>query len=351
MPRLHSFFLIGAIHAISFITSQAMSQAADYQTQLLQQDGLPIVRLTDTAHHVEVSVVPGIGNMAYSMKVNGHEILRLPTQSLAELKAKPGLGGVPFLAPWANRIDGMSYWANGKKYLLNEDIGTLRMDGNHLPIHGLLAFSPLWTVVAHQAGRESAWVTSRLEFWKYPDLMAQFPFAHTIEMTYRLHEGVLDVVTVLQNLSTDPMPVAVGFHPYFQLDDAPRDEWTTHLGARSHLVLNDKLTPTGEKKPMNFSDPFPLKGNTLDDGFVDLDGPRPVFWVQGKRQKIVVAYGPRYTVAVAYAPPGQNFICFEPMSAVTNGFNLAHEGKWDGLQSIAPGGAWKETFQIKPVGF
>ena len=343
MPRFPLLFAIGAI--------SSMTLAAKYQTQLLEQDGLQVVRLTDSEHGVEVSVVPTIGNMAYSMKVKGHEILRLPTNSLAELKAKPGLGGVPFLAPWANRIDGMSYWANGKKYLLNEGAGTLRLDSNHLPIHGLLAFSSLWTVASHDADEKSARVTSRLEFWKYPDLMAQFPFAHTIEMTYRLHDGMLDVETVLSNLSVDPMPVAVGFHPYFQLDDAPRDEWTAHIAARSHLVLNEKVTPTGEKKPMNLPDPFPLKGNKLDDGFVDLIGTKPEFWVRGKKQQISVIYGPKYTVSVAYAPPGQNFICFEPMSALTNGFNLAHERKWDGLQSIPPGGEWRETFQIRPSGF
>lgn len=331
-----------------------MSMAAGYQAQATNQDGIPIVRLTDAKHHVEVSVVPTIGNNAYSMKVNGHEILYLPSSTLAEWKAKPDFGGVPFLAPWANRVDGMEYWANGKKYLLNPDLGTLRFDPNHLPIHGLLAYSPLWEVAETKADGQSAHVTSRLEFWKHPDLMAQFPFAHTLEMTYRLHDGVLTVETVLHNLSTQPMPVAIGFHPYFQLDDAPRDQWTAHLAAREHLVLNDKLTPTGDKKPMDLPDPFPLAGHTLDDGFTGLvrgaDG-RAEFSVKGKSQQITVSYGPKYTVAVAYAPPGKSFICFEPMAAVTNAFNLAHDGKWDGLQSIPAGGTWSETFEVRPTGF
>ncbi len=332
----------------------SMTMAADYQTQVLQQDGLQVVRLTDARRHVEVSIVPGIGNIAYSMKVNGHEILYMPTRSLSELQAKPDLGGVPFLAPWANRIDGMSYWANGKQYLLNPDLGTLRFDPNHLPIHGLLSFSPLWTIAETKADSHSAHVTSRLEFWKHPDLMAQFPFAHTIEMTYRLHDGVLQVQTVLHNLGADPMPVAIGFHPYFQLDDAPRDEWTAHIAAKEHLVLNDKLTPTGEKKPLEFPDPYPLMGHTLDDGFVGLvrdEAGRADFWVRGKKQQITVSYGPKFTVAVSYAPPGKSFICFEPMSALTNGFNLAHDGKWDGLQSAPAGGDWSENFEIRPTGF
>jgi aldose 1-epimerase len=56
-------------------------------------------------------------------------------------------------------------------------------------------------------------------------------------------------------------------------------------------------------------------------------------------------------VAVVYAPKGKNFICFEPMSALTNGFNLAHDGLWDGLQSVPAGGEWRGTFEIRPTGF
>lgn len=333
----------------------AMTLAATaYQAQASSQDGVDTIRLTDTAHKTEVLIVPSVGNIAYSMKVNGHEILYMPTRSLAELKTKPDLGGVPFLAPWANRIDGLAYWANGKKYLLNPDLGNLRYDPNKLPIHGLLAFSSLWEPGEIRADAHSAHATCKLEFWKYADLMAQFPFAHTLTMTYRLHDGVLDVVTNIQNLGDDPMPVAIGYHPYFQLDDAQRDEWTVHLAAREHLALNDQLIPTGEKKPMDLPDPLPLAGHQLDDGFTNLtsDSSGHVdFWVRGKSQQIVVRYGPKYPVAVSYAPPGRSFICFEPMSAVTDAFNLAHEGKWNGLQTIQPGASWEETFQIRPSGF
>ncbi|WP_180540587.1 aldose 1-epimerase [Nevskia soli] len=331
-----------------------MTFAANYQAQTSQQDGIDIVRLTDTAHHTEVLIVPSFGNNAYSMKVNGHEILYLPARSLTDWKAKPDFGGVPFLWPWANRVDGMAYWANGKKYLLNPDLGNLRYDPNQLPIHGLLAYSDLWHASDIKADAHSAHVTSQLDFWKYPDLMAQFPFPHTLRVTYRLHDGILDVTTNIQNAGMSPMPVALGFHPYFQLDDSPRDQWTAHLAAHQHLVLNDKLIPTGEMKPMDLPDPYPLAGHQLDDGFTDLvkDSTGNVdFWVHGKNQQITVRYGPKFPVAVAYAPPGKSFICFEPMASLTDGYNLAHDGKWNGLQSIPPGATWEETFQIRPSGF
>ena len=328
----------------------AMSLAANYTAEKIAVDSIQVVRLTDAAHHAEVAVAPSLGNLAYEFRVNGKNALWLPYPTLGELKARPQFGGIPFLAPWANRLSEYAFWANGKKYQLNRDLGNIRGDQNQNPIHGLLTFSPYWNVTALNAGSDAACVTSTLEFWKHPDLMAQFPFAHTIEMTHCLREGVLEVRTVLRNLSTDPMPVGIGFHPYFQLHDAPRDQWKVHLAARDHLVLSPKLIPTGERKPVELADPLSLAGASLDDVFSGLP-PGATFWVEGAHQRISVKYGSKYTVAVVYAPPGRSFLCFEPMSIVTDGFNLAHAGLYRELQSVPPGGEWRESFWIAPTGF
>jgi aldose 1-epimerase len=329
-------------------------QAANYSAKKVSVDGVDVIQLADGARHTEVVIVPSIGNLAYEMKVNGKNAFWTPEKTIGQLKAKPELCGNPFLAPWANRIDQDAFFANGKKYLLNGEVGNLRRDGNQKPIHGLLAFASEWKVVQLAADSHSAHVTSRLEYWRYPDLMAQFPFAHNIEMTYRLVNGVLEVETSLENLSTDPMPVAVGYHPYFQVHDAPRDQWTVHLAARDHMELSNVLIPTGAHKPVTLPDPVPLAGRQLDDVFGNLvrgsDG-KAEFWVQGKNEKVSVIYGPKYTTAIAYAPQGRNFICFEPMAAITNGFNLAHAGVYKELQSIPPGGTWRESFWIAATGF
>jgi aldose 1-epimerase len=64
-----------------------------------------------------------------------------------------------------------------------------------------------------------------------------------------------------------------------------------------------------------------------------------------------VIYGPKYPIAVVYAPAGRDFICFEPMTGPTNAFNLHHEGKYKDLQTIQPEGKWVESFWIRPSGF
>jgi len=73
--------------------------------------------------------------------------------------------------------------------------------------------------------------------------------------------------------------------------------------------------------------------------------------VMGKAQRIDVQFGPNYRAAVVWAPKPQNFICFEPMAAITNALNLAEKGIYKELQSIAPGGTWRESFWISPKGF
>ena len=337
-----------------FLLFPLMSAAANYSAERIMTHGIEVVRLIDHAHQTEVSVAPSVGNKAFEMKVKGKNVLYFPFENISELKAKPTMCAVPFLWPWANRIDGDAYWVNGKHYRLNPELENFRYDANHKPIHGLIVYSGDWQVEKVEANEHAAWVTSRFEFSKYPELMAQFPFAHVVRMTYRLQNGVLEVHTLVHNLSTEPIPVAMGFHPYFNLHDSPRDQWKVHLAAREEYVLSEVLIPTGEKKPIKLPDPLPLEGTQLDHVFGGLvrgaDG-KAHFSVQGRQEKLEVIYGPKFPVAVVYAPPGKEFVCFEPMAAPTNAFNLAHAGIYKELQSVAPGADWQESFWISPSGF
>jgi aldose 1-epimerase len=345
-------------HVILLLTLSIASTAQNYTAQETTDHGVRIVRLTDSARGVEVSIAPSIGNRAYEMKVHGKNILYFPPSDLAEFQKRPGLNGIPLLAPWANRLNEPDFWANGKKYEFNMGLGNVSKDNHGLPIHGMLTTSPLWRVTEVAADQQSAHVTSRLEFWKYPDLMAQWPFAQEYEMTYRLSDGMLEVRMTVANLSAEPMPIVIGFHPYYRIPGVPRDEWMARLPARQAVVTDDRLIPTGELKPFDLPNPLPLKGRTLDNSFTDLerdaDG-RAHFSIESGGAKVEVLFGPKYPVAVIWepaAPPGQarDFICFEPMTAVTSGVNLQHEGKYSGLQMLPAGARWTESFWIRASG-
>lgn len=330
-----------------------MSQGENYSASRVTVDGIEVVRLSDARHQTEVSIVPSVGNLAFEMKVKGTNVFWWPYKSLADFKAKPGFAGNPFLAPWANRLDEDAFYANGRKYRLNPDLGNIRRDQAQHPIHGLVSYAP-WEVTAVGADAQQAWVTSKLDFWRHPDWMAQFPFAHNLVMTHRLRDGVLEVHLRIESQSAEPMPVSIGFHPYFHLSDTPRDAWTIHSSAREHVKLSDQLMPTGEMEPSKLSDPHPLQGTQVDDVFTGLqrdDDGKATFWVKGSKQKLSVIYGPKYQVAVIYAPAGREFICFEPMAAITNAMNLAQRGLYPALQSIPPLGSWEESFWIRAEAF
>jgi aldose 1-epimerase len=175
---------------------------------------------------------------------------------------------------------------------------------------------------------------------------------------------MLEVATRLHNVSEAPMPVAIGFHPYFQLTDSRRDEWTISVGARTRWLLDDRKLPTGETEPIErlFPDPgaIALREHELDEVFADLvrdaDG-RAVMSVKGRRQQVDVLFGRDWRAAVVWAPkpasPDQdrNFVCFEPMAGISNALNLAERGVYAELQSIPPDGVWEESFWVRPTGF
>jgi aldose 1-epimerase len=253
-----------------------------------------------------------------------------------------------------------------------------------VPLHGFLTNNDQWQVIKVHADGQAAWVTSRLEFFRQPSWMKQFPFAHTIEITHRLQDGALEVRTRIMNLSAEPMPLAIGFHPYYQLTDSPREEWTITVPVRTWWQLATTKVPTGATEPAEKLFPAGrsalLKDYNLDDVFSDLvrdaQG-NATITVQGKRQRLDITLGPKWPALVIYSPnpagtgmgsnvaPGatpaaprgnanpaaSNFICFEPMAGITNAMNLAQKGLYKELQSIQPGGAWQESFWIRPSGF
>ena len=340
---------------LALLACAAAGLAQDYTAEKTSDHGIPVIRLIDAVNRVEVAIVPSVGNTAYEMKVKGKNILYVPYNDVSEFREKPQLSAVPFLAPWANRLDQDAFYANGKKYNFDMEYGNVR---GAIPLHGLLTSSPYWEVVSVAGDKRSARYTARLDFWKHPDLMAQWPFAHEYEMTYTLKDGELEVRTTVRNLSTETMPIAIGFHPYIQIPGVPRDEYLAHVPARSRVSYTPQLLPTGDYTPMDLATEFTLKGITLDNGFIDLirsDDGRARFYIKARGMTVEESFGPKYPVAVVWSPnqndKPQPFICFEPMTGVPNAVNLAQAGKYPTLQTVAAGARWTESFWIKASGF
>jgi aldose 1-epimerase len=320
-----------------------------YTVDEVDQDGFRVIRLADREADLCVSVAPEVGNNAFEMIHRSKNFLWRPEPSLRSLRDKKLLFGIPFLAPWANRLDQDRYWINSKPYLINRELSNIREDPNNQPIHGLLLFEP-WEVESVAAGDTGAKLVCRYDFTGRPAVMAQFPFAHQLKMTHTVHGGRLHVSVRIINQSMESLAVAIGFHPYFTLPETSREDWVVDLPARTHLTLNKTNLPTGGKTAVP-CERLSLKGVYPDDVFTDLarNGSQHVeINACSGKTGIRVGFGSKYSVAVLYAPQHRDFICIEPMAAITNAFNLAHAGKYDGLQQITPRGSWEEGFWVEP---
>jgi aldose 1-epimerase len=395
--------------AVTIVAVFAAPAAAQRYTA--RQDG-DVVELADTQAQMNVAVVWSMSN-AWRVQVKGKDLVRA-SATLADFMARPGLNGVPLLAPFANRLDETAFYANGKKYNFDLEQGNVR---GPIPQTGYVNGSKAWQLVEAKADAKSAWVTCRLDFYKIPAFMKQFPFAHTVTMTYRVADGTLEVHTKLDNLSTDPMPVAIGFHPIFELPDGNRDDWTASLDAKTHWIEIPQRLPTGETQPIeNFfgSDPTKIelkKYALIDDVFTDLvrdAAGRATMKLTYGGKELDVLIGPKFKTVLAWstplpaggapgpgagrgggrgqgapaappqpsgpfpidpaqgvkvappavprpegspAPTAKGFLAFEPMAAITNALNLAQRGVYKDLQNIPPGGSWEESFWIRTKGY
>ena len=290
-----------------------------------------MIRLTSEQFGVEASIDFTRGNRVTRLLFHGQNVLREP--------------GIPFLAPWANRMPG-GFHADGRYYSLDRELGNLELDAAGIPIHGLLSSSALWEIVA----RNESSVTSRLEFRRFPDLMAQWPFAHQYEMTYSVADGWLQVTVAITNFAECRMPVAVGFHPYLTIPGVPRKDWRVRVPARLRLVHDGSVLATGQLVPAELPEFVSLTDHVFDSGYTALEI-NPRFRIEAGGKALEIQFDGSWPVAILWGPPGENFLCVEPMAAPTNGINLHARGLWSGLQWIEPGTVWRGGFRIAGHGF
>jgi aldose 1-epimerase len=230
--------------ALAVTIVAAWSAPAAAQRYTAKQNG-ELVDLADSTAQMNISVVWNMCN-AWRIQVKGKDLVRTAA-NLPDFQARPGFSGMPILAPFANRLDETAFYANGRKYNFDLELGNVR---GPIPSTGYVNGSKDWRLVEAAADERGAWVACRLDFYKNPLFMAQFPIAHTITVTYRASDGALEVRTRLDNLSTEPMPVVIGYHPIFELPDRNGNDWTVSLDAKTHWIEIPQRLPTGETQPI-----------------------------------------------------------------------------------------------------
>jgi aldose 1-epimerase len=285
------------------------------------------IRISSPDGATVADFVPDANMLCCSFEHDGRQLL--DTRRGIDAYAERGSTmGIPLLYPWANRLDAFDYTAAGKPVKLPHE---LSVDPNGLPIHGARPGLMRW-----EADLAEATISARLE-WSLPEV---FPYAHEAGVNVAAAPGKLTIVTTVR--ARDPTPVSFGYHPYLTLS-SDRRAWRVRLPPLERLKLDDRSIPTGARERFTQTD-FELADSGWDDGFVVAvaDGQAARFEVSDPSgHGIALELLEGYPYAQVFAPPGNDFICFEPMTAPTNALRSG-----DGLTVVAPGEEYRAAFAV-----
>jgi len=267
------------------------------------------------------------------------------------------LFGGAILLPFANRIrgrcspDGRTIETTilGRKVTLPANWGGRRPGAERYAMHGLLLASRVG-----ELRRETTADEDRLLGTLHAGDFGQ----HWLSATEVAFENVLrsDSFTLTvraRNVGGEPLPMGIGWHPYFALPSGRREQARLHLPARRRALVNDydEVLPTGEVVPVAGTPyDFSMSGGRalgnlyLDDCFVDLERS-----AAGQAVAEVVdseaAFGLRVVAASAqikaiqvYGPPEKGFVVLEPQFNRADPFGPEWGPDVDtGMAILAPG--------------
>lgn len=285
----------------------------------INENGLSLVRLQDKASNTIITILPEYGALLHGFQfpVNG-EMLNIidnySSREQLEQELDTSFKGSK-LSPFVCRL------RNGK-YTLEEEAFEFPNkfhDGN--AIHGLLYNKP-FRVVNDFADDTQAIVTLRYNF-KRED--PGYPYEYNCEVRYTLFpRGILQVETILLNLDNLSIPLADGWHPYFQLGGVI-DNYEMQVSTDTMVELDNKLLPTGKL----ISDKTLAEGARIGKRQFDncymvqpvAQRPSAVLYNPGNRVFVSVFTNNRYPYIQLYTPAHRKSIAIENLSAAPDCFN------------------------------
>ena len=307
--------------------------------------GIPGARDRGQPAFSKAQILPGRGMMTLQITAwlpsRGETDLLFPSLEEADriLNGDPGgfpgnrsyLVGGAILLPYANRIrgklssDGQTILAEalGKTLRLPANASGSRPEAERFAMHGLI-LAERATLVSRDTTDEWDSVQAKLQAG---DFGGRWLSSTEIDFRNVLTPDSFTLTVEARNTGAEPLPMGIGWHPYFAIPSGQRQQARLALPARARTLVNnyDEVLPTGEVQPVagtpfDFSQPGGrlLENLALDDCFVDL--------AQAAGDQVVAelidpaaAYGLRLTAASppvrafqVYAPPRERFVALEP---------------------------------------
>jgi galactose mutarotase-like enzyme len=347
--------------------------------------GQKVVTLTRTAssttkpEFTSVTIAPGRGMEV--IQITAHfpgkgNVDVLASPDLAEVKKmldvedtdNGDLGyrlGAAFLAPYPNRIRGplsadrktlTTVWEGHTLTLPANNIGKNPGAERHA-LHGLILKSKTDDVTVQKVdgGEQVFGVIHAGDFGGH--WLSRTEFAITITLT----ADVVDAVVVAKNVGRESEPMAISWHPYFNLPSGDRTQARIHVPAANRADVDnyDNVFPSGKILPVegtrfDFRAPGgkALAQDFLDENYSKLD------WKDGAATVEVIDPAAHYGVKIQgmspelkaiqiYAPPTKEFVAVEHQHNFADPFGKEWGTTDTGMLTLKAGQSTKWHVRLK----
>ncbi|MFZ3390865.1 aldose 1-epimerase [Buttiauxella gaviniae] len=268
--------------------------------------------------HLQLSVAPSLGGAIAALNWRGFPILR-PLSPTAQLRANQ-CGSYP-LIPWSNRIAQGEFSFAGQILQVKKNFG----DSPHA-IHG-----SGWLNAWHVGEESDNGLTLELE----QPANESWPWPWRGTQVFELEVNLLRVTLSYHNTSDVPVPVGLGFHPFF----ADADQSEICFKATGVWLNDDDSLPLKEiEVPERWNYPAFRKPQfgSVDNCFTGWNGCAKVHW---PARKITAVLSSAATNAVLFIPEKvRNVVAIEPVTHINNAINLLPSNSSNqAMKLVSPG--------------
>lgn len=277
-----------------------------------------------------LQIIPETGGCIsrYSLTTAEHSIdLLRPVSQAGKAKQDPLEMSCFPLVPFSNRI------RNGQFSFQGQEI---KLPLNFAPevhsIHGH-GWKVPWTLTEKSEDRVV------IEY-SYP--ADEWPFSYLVRQVFELRDSGLTLTLQITNTGKTAMPVGLGFHPYFV-----RTPLATITTKTEKMWVNDaeNMPLSLEKVPETelLNQGLLVGQQSLDNLFSGWNREVLISWPEWRANLKITAAAP-LDYLVVFTPAEEEYFCVEPVSHVTDAFNMLDRGEsGHGAKKLLPG----ESFEGK----
>jgi galactose mutarotase-like enzyme len=251
--------------------------------------------LADTRTDNRVVIAPQRGALLTSWQVAGRELLYMDDSTLHDT-TKNVRGGIPVLFP-----------SPGK--LLSDTFAYKGRVGTDLKQHGFARLMP-WRVLQSSGDALALGLASDATTLK------RFPWRFQAQLSFQVRERSLQLLFSLENTDSEPLPFALGYHPYFQVRDSDK----------AHVQIDSRATQAFDnvrKQIVPFAG-FDLTQPELDLHLLDHHSQAcSLVWPDGSALRMQA--DPEFVVWVVWTLAGRDFVCLEPWTARGNALSSGQD--------------------------